>query len=81
MSALPPKADILGRHEKGLLLTQSGHPVGLCDSAGMCGTEVFSAPYFLRTNRRYASRGKAIPAVVQFGYDRHKSEGYLGNVD
>ena len=25
MSALPPKADILGRHEKGLLLTQSGH--------------------------------------------------------
>ena len=27
-----------------------------------------------------ASRGKAIPTVVQFGYDRHKSEGYLGNV-
>jgi len=27
MSALPPKADILGRHEKGLLLTQSGHSV------------------------------------------------------
>jgi len=25
MSALPPKADILGRYEKGLLLTQSGH--------------------------------------------------------
>ena len=24
--------------------------------------------------------GKAIPTVVQFGYDRHKSEGYLGNV-
>jgi hypothetical protein len=27
-----------------------------------------------------ASRGKAIPTVVQFGYDRHKSKGYLGNV-
>jgi len=27
MSALPPKADILGRHEKGLLMTQSGHSV------------------------------------------------------
>ena len=25
MSALLPKADILGRHEKGLLLTHSGH--------------------------------------------------------
>jgi hypothetical protein len=25
MSALPPKADILGRHEIGLLMTQSGH--------------------------------------------------------
>ena len=25
MSALPPKADILGRHEKGPLMTQSGH--------------------------------------------------------
>ena len=25
MSALPPKADLLGRHGKGLLLTQSGH--------------------------------------------------------
>ena len=25
MSALPPKADLLGRHEKGLLMTQSGH--------------------------------------------------------
>ena len=24
MSALPPKADLLGRHEKGLLLTLSG---------------------------------------------------------
>jgi len=24
MSALPPKADIFGRHEKGLLMTQSG---------------------------------------------------------
>ncbi len=25
MSALPPKADILGRHEKGLLMTRSRH--------------------------------------------------------
>ena len=25
MSALPPKADLLGRHEKRLLMTQSGH--------------------------------------------------------
>jgi hypothetical protein len=25
MSALPPKADIFDRHEKGLLLTESGH--------------------------------------------------------
>ena len=27
MSALPPKAGIFGRDEKGLLLTQSGHPI------------------------------------------------------
>ena len=25
MPALPPKADLLGRHEKRLLMTQSGH--------------------------------------------------------
>jgi len=25
MSSLPPKADILGKYEKGLLMTQSGH--------------------------------------------------------
>ena len=27
MSALPPKADIIEGHEKGLLMTQSGHSV------------------------------------------------------
>ena len=29
MSALPPKADLLGRHEKRLRMTQSGHLGGI----------------------------------------------------
>ena len=32
MSALPPKADLLGRHEKRLLMTQSGHSMDLAES-------------------------------------------------
>jgi hypothetical protein len=34
-----------------------------------------------KTRQSDARRGKTIPTVAPFGRDRHKIEGYLGNVD
>ena len=45
MSALPPKAEVFGRYEKGPLMTQSGH-------WGVYGIVRVSGLYFLRTNRK-----------------------------
>ena len=74
MSALPPKADLLGRHGKGPLMTQSGHSLGgsvpLCIPSSLIdgllrGTRRFNFRYTAPEVQKPCG-GYAISAVLVF---------------